>query len=153
MWFSKNTYQVHQRKRQFRSLVRKSKSLLLGYKSKNNNNNFENICKTKTTSHYKTLKCNNCNKEGHIAMFDFIKKSMKLKKDIPLHTFIRNIVNTKLSSNFENAYISKIGKKNVCETNKQGPKMIWIPKLRTHFSLEEFFTVSNIKWYIDSDCS
>lgn len=51
----------------------------LGYEPKNNIKNFDNIYKTKTTSHYKTLKFKYCNKEGHIAMLCFIKKNNERK--------------------------------------------------------------------------
>lgn len=37
---------------------------------------------------------------------------------------------SKMTYNSENAYISKTRKKNVYETNKQGPKMIWLPKVK-----------------------
>lgn len=68
-------------------------------------------------------------------MFCFIKKSHKSKEGLHFHAFIENIVNIKLKYhlNLKNVYISKTEKKNIYETNKQGPKMICISKLRTNF--------------------
>lgn len=73
----KNTCQDHQRKRYFRCLIRELKSLIqkadLGYTPKGISKFFENLFKAKNIFHYKILKHNYCNKEGHIAIFYFIK--------------------------------------------------------------------------------
>lgn len=54
-------------------------------------------------------------KEGHLP--SYLNKKHREHKVIGL-------------SKSENAYISKTKKKNVCKTNKQVPKTIWIPKIK-----------------------
>lgn len=46
----------------------------IGYEPKNNSKHFINICNHQQTFKCKTLKCNYCNKDGHIVMFYFINK-------------------------------------------------------------------------------
>lgn len=59
----------------------------IGYETKNNSESFINICKS--TSHCKALKCNYCNKGGHIVMFYFIKKRHESKEGYPLSYFYK----------------------------------------------------------------
>lgn len=61
----------------------------LGYEPKNYSKSFRNICNAQLKSKCKTLKYNYCNKDGHIAMFCFIKKSIKSKEGHPPSYFCK----------------------------------------------------------------
>lgn len=64
-------------------------------------------------------------------MFCFIKKSHEIKEGDPLSYFFRKKHyehKAKILYVHVNTYISK---KDVYEINKKGPKMIWVPKVKT----------------------
>ena len=65
-------------------------------------------------------------------MFYFIKKSYESKEGhSPSHFYRKHYENReKMSPSSGNAYVSKTRKKTVYETNKQRPKMIWVPKVK-----------------------
>lgn len=65
-------------------------------------------------------------------MFCFIRKIHEIKKGHP-HSYLYNKHcehKEKISFNFENVYVSKTRKETTYEPNKQGPKMIWVPKVK-----------------------
>lgn len=60
----------------------------MGYESKNNSNTFINICNAQQMFKCKTYKFNYCNKNCHIDIFCFIKKSRESKpKYTPLYFY------------------------------------------------------------------
>lgn len=83
----------------------------------------------------KTLECNYCNKDGHIVIFGFIKKSHEEKEGHSPHTFIMSIVKIKKR---------KMSTYNNYSTNIKVPKKTWVPKVEN----------SNCDAYDDTDnCS
>lgn len=98
----------------------------LGYEPNNNSRNFSNIYNVRSTSYYKTLKCNYCNKEDHIDMFCFIKKIHDSKEGHPPSYFCKKHSECKIKnlSLPLNVYVSSINTNNVYKTNNKELNMI-----------------------------
>lgn len=59
----------------------------IGYETKNNLKSFSNICYLNMTLKYNILKYNDCNKNSHVALFFYIKKSYESKNSYPPSNF------------------------------------------------------------------